>query len=408
MTSVLTMMVRDEADVIAATIEHHLAQGIDHLVVTDNGSVDGTLEILQAYAEVAPLVLLQDPEHRKQQGEVVTRMARMANDELGADWVINGDADEFVRALDPSRTVGEVLAAMPASIGAFTAPVVNLVGPMAERGSGIRRLVHRDERSEAALRDAGLVAHPTPNAIHVGSSEVTVAQGNHFTSIEQSGEVPAGLELEVLHLPWRSMAQLRRKTENMGRGYQASPDLRPSPRHHGMRDWRRMQGGVLDAFLALRLPTRAELEADGFRRDSSLAEQLEALQATAILPDRLRASLDDRDDGVLPDERVEELRAVAAAIRKAEEPLYEELSGLRMHSDALDDLRWELVRERDEAVQQLAEWEARTSGEVESLRLQLARAQESYDAVRARLDAIEGHPVVRAARQVRGRLRGQG
>ena len=50
--------VRDEADVIAATIEHHLAQGIDHLVVTDNGSVDGTLEILQAYAEVAPLVLL--------------------------------------------------------------------------------------------------------------------------------------------------------------------------------------------------------------------------------------------------------------------------------------------------------------------------------------------------------------
>ncbi|MFA4840228.1 MAG: glycosyltransferase family 2 protein [Agrococcus sp.] len=408
MTLVLTMMVRDEADIIAATIEHHLAQGVDHIVVTENGSVDGTLEILRAYAEVAPLTLLQDAEHRKQQGEVVTRMARLAHDELGADWVINGDADEFVRAMDPSRTVGEVLAAMPTSIGAFPAPVVNLVGPMAERGSGIRRLVHRDERSEDALRAAGLIAHPTPNAIHVGRSDVTVAQGNHFTSIEQVGEVPVGLELEVLHLPWRSIAQLRRKTENMGRGYEASPDLRPSPRHHGMRDWRRMQGGVLDAFLALRTPTAAELAAGGFREDRSLREQLEALEASALLPSRLRACLDDRDDAVLPDERVEELRAIAVTITKAEEPLYEELTGLRMHSDALDELRWRLVEERDDARQRLASAEAARSAaqaEREALGLELARAQEAYGAVRARLDAIEGHPVIRAVRSVRGGLR---
>ena len=49
MKLIMTMMVRDEADVIRAALEHHRAQGIDRMIVTDNGSVDGTLEILQQY-----------------------------------------------------------------------------------------------------------------------------------------------------------------------------------------------------------------------------------------------------------------------------------------------------------------------------------------------------------------------
>ena len=101
MTTVLTLMVRDEADIIAAMLEHHLAHGIDRILVTDNGSVDGTREILAEYARVAPVTVFDDPEHRKQQAEVVTRMARLAATEHGAHWVVNGDADEFLRPVDP-------------------------------------------------------------------------------------------------------------------------------------------------------------------------------------------------------------------------------------------------------------------------------------------------------------------
>ena len=130
----MTVMVRDEVDVIAAWVEHHLAQGADLIIATDNGSIDGTTEVLQAYADRGVLELHHDPVFRKQQHAVVTGMARRAASEHGADWVINADADEFWVPCDKALTLRSALDRIPASLGAFTVPVINLVGPPALRG----------------------------------------------------------------------------------------------------------------------------------------------------------------------------------------------------------------------------------------------------------------------------------
>ena len=45
----MTLLVRDEADIIEANLRYHRAQGVDFFVVGDNGSEDGTLEILERY-----------------------------------------------------------------------------------------------------------------------------------------------------------------------------------------------------------------------------------------------------------------------------------------------------------------------------------------------------------------------
>ena len=42
----ITLLVRDERDAIRANLEYHLAQGADLAIVTDNGSVDETQEIV--------------------------------------------------------------------------------------------------------------------------------------------------------------------------------------------------------------------------------------------------------------------------------------------------------------------------------------------------------------------------
>lgn len=281
MTLALTMMVRDEADIIETMLEFHLAQGVDVVLVTDNGSEDGTREILERYAADGRVQLAHEPVQKKQQGQLVTNMARRAHTEFGADWVINADADEFLRPVDPSTTLGEVFAQLPRSLGAFTVPVVNLVGPPAWSGSGTSRLLWRDHRSESDLHLAGVHAQPTPNAVHIGDPGVVVKQGNHFVSIPSTGRPPAGSELEVLHLPWRSWRQFEHKVEIAGRAYRDNPRLKPSPRHHGMRDYARLQQDRLLPIYLLRQPDPAVLvpgaDHGPFVHDDSLAQQIATL-----------------------------------------------------------------------------------------------------------------------------------
>ena len=89
-----TLVVRDEADVVDAQIAYHLAAGVDVVVATDHQSEDGTTEILEEYERRGVLRLLREGGPVRED-VWRTDMARLAARELGADWVINTDADEF-------------------------------------------------------------------------------------------------------------------------------------------------------------------------------------------------------------------------------------------------------------------------------------------------------------------------
>jgi hypothetical protein len=300
MKLVMTVMVRDEIDIIAAMIEHHLAQGADLIIATDNGSIDGTAEVLQRYADLGVLELHHDPVFRKQQHAVVTGMARRACTEHGADWVVNADADEFWAPVDKRLTLHQALSAIPVSLNAFTAPVTNLVGPPAMRGSGIDRLLWRDHRTQEQLNEVGIYAQPTSDAVHRGDPNVVVAQGNHFVSLESKGQPDPAHALEVLHLPWRSWLQLEQKVAHAGRAYESNPDLKPSKNHHGMADYRRYQAGRLEYAFLLRQPLERDLvagQAHGtFAYDTWLRDELHALADRARIPELLAPCLDGSAD----------------------------------------------------------------------------------------------------------------
>ena len=43
----MTLLLRDEEDIVRENLDFHLAQGVDRVIVTDNGSEDRTVEILR-------------------------------------------------------------------------------------------------------------------------------------------------------------------------------------------------------------------------------------------------------------------------------------------------------------------------------------------------------------------------
>ena len=52
MKVVMTLLVRNEADIVDAQLAFHLNAGVDFVVATDNLSSDGTTEILRRYERV--------------------------------------------------------------------------------------------------------------------------------------------------------------------------------------------------------------------------------------------------------------------------------------------------------------------------------------------------------------------
>lgn len=97
-------MVRDEKDILPTVITHLLDQGVDHVLVADNLSQDGTYEYLRDLARRDPRVHVgRDTTVAYYQGAKMSYLARAAW-RAGADWVVPFDADELWFAREGSLT----------------------------------------------------------------------------------------------------------------------------------------------------------------------------------------------------------------------------------------------------------------------------------------------------------------
>jgi hypothetical protein len=287
---VVTLLARDEIDVIASTIEHYLAAGAVHIVATDNGSVDGTTELLERYRDSGVLDLLHQSAHDYRQSEWVTEMARRAATHHGANWVYNADADDFCWPAEQADGVdfqlSDLLAEVPADRGTLTLRRDNLLASPTLSGSWPERLIWRDltSVSERGTRIAAKV-------LHRGDPEVAVAQGNHQAVGPLIGPVYEPSPMVVIHVPDRSFPQYRQKIANGGSAYAANLDLAEDIGWHWRADYRRLRQGRLAETWAARQLTGEALaagrSAGSIVAFPQLRQRLTALLPRAVHPDAL-------------------------------------------------------------------------------------------------------------------------
>ena len=123
MRLVAVSIVKNEADIIEAFVRHTQAW-VDHHLIFDHDSTDGTREILQALrAEGLPIDLFTDDALGNLQSARSNHLTRRAATQLTADWILPLDADEIFTG--PGRTgLEQILASLQAEQPA-SLPLVN-------------------------------------------------------------------------------------------------------------------------------------------------------------------------------------------------------------------------------------------------------------------------------------------
>ena len=92
----MTILARDEADIIEDNIRFHASAGVDKFVVTDNASLDGTREILEKLSKEFDVKIFDEPSHTIDQDRWVSRMA---------DWLKENNACDLslIHISEPTR-----------------------------------------------------------------------------------------------------------------------------------------------------------------------------------------------------------------------------------------------------------------------------------------------------------------
>jgi hypothetical protein len=271
----MTLLVRDEADIIAANLDYHFAQGVDFAVVTDNRSKDDTRRILRGYQKQGRIRLLRERAKDFKAQRWRTRMSRVAAEE-GADWVITNDADEFWWPREGDLRAS--LERFPDEVGVVLAPRSNFVPAPEDGRPFLERMILREVESRNPF------GKPLqPKVAHRASAKVKIAQGNHKAR-GVPGKTVETDAFEVLHFPWRSYEQFEAKVVAMGRAYERNKEVGPGTgrvRRWLFEVWQ--QGGLPDYYAQ-------QLAADGPREglveDVRLRDFMRAVPAERTLVHR--------------------------------------------------------------------------------------------------------------------------
>lgn len=278
----MTLLVRDECDVVEQHLAFHLAAGVDLVIVTDHASTDGTEDVLARYASEGRVRVIREPEGPFRQRDWVTRMARLAAAEHGADWVISSDVDEFwwPRGGD----LPDVLASIPRRYGIVQSFVRHFVPVPESEAPWWERMTLR-LAAQAPVNDPRSPWRPFRKLVHRGDPAVEITEGSHGVLGTTLTTLRGWYPLEVLHFPIRTAAQLERKGRVWGSAvdkFYSSEEVAvgPGAAYHALahRDSERGEAAAAFASLALDGDAAREGLARGLlAEDTRIRDALRAL-----------------------------------------------------------------------------------------------------------------------------------
>ena len=225
---VMTLLVKNEEQMLAQQIEFHHALGVDHFIVTDNNSTDGTPDIIRRYQEKGWIVdVIEEHATDYEQKAWVDRMVELARAKHHADWIINADADEFW--LPACGSFPELLKATRANVlaGELHSVLPEESKPWQEWTQLVRYV---DDYEAYGLSRFSIFERQNKKVLHRSRGYLQISMGNHKVSMLPHIESRA--DITIFHFNVRGREQFMQKMINGGK------QLEQHKGRHGGRHWR--------------------------------------------------------------------------------------------------------------------------------------------------------------------------
>lgn len=224
----MTLLVKDEADIIESNLLFHKQMGVDGFIVTDNGSTDGTLDIIEKYSRMGWIKeVIKESSVGYEQKQWVDRMIWRAKTVYYADWVVNADADEFWYV--PSGGFKTVLSKTSANV--LLCEMRNMYPeenvPFWEWRRAVRVVEHPENYN---LSQYSLFEHLNNKVIHRTDGYLQISMGNH--KVCMFPYFACNADIRVYHYCNRGFDYFMRKMINGGE------QLEQHKGRHGGRHWR--------------------------------------------------------------------------------------------------------------------------------------------------------------------------
>lgn len=225
---VMTLLVKNEEEMLAQQIEFHHALGVDHFIVTDNNSTDSTPDIIRHYQEKGWIVdVIEEHATDYEQKAWVDRMVELARTKHRADWIINADADEFW--LPACGSFPELLKSTRANVlaGELHSVLPEEGKPWQEWTKLVRYV---DDFEAYGLSRFSMFERQNKKVLHRSRGYLQISMGNHKVSMLPHIERRA--EITIFHFNVRGREQFMQKMINGGK------QLEQHKGRHGGRHWR--------------------------------------------------------------------------------------------------------------------------------------------------------------------------
>lgn len=276
---IMTLLVKNEEDMLEENLIFHKAMGVDGFIITDNNSSDRTPEIIRKYKEKGWIVeAIEEKATDYQQKKWVDRMIWKAKSVHKADWVINADADEIWYA--PSGDLKTELVSSRANVLTCEMKCVypEEGKPFWQWGQTVE-IVNDLERYN--LSRYSLFARQNKKVIHRTAGYIQISMGNH--KVTMFPKKVAKSNIRIYHYNIRGKKPFLEKMINGGK------QLEQNPKKHGGRHWRYFyqlyKEGLLEAEYdkVIGATSFDQLKQDGFiRTDTTIPEWFGRLDEKTI------------------------------------------------------------------------------------------------------------------------------